>query len=81
MASNGRHEKIDEFFFEEFKSEYEALAASEAVGDMRVSQFMTTASTLISAFGIANLLVPALENDNISAIATSIPARQYKKYY
>lgn len=77
MASSGSSEKIDEFLIEEYKKQTEGLAASEEVGDTRVSQFMTITSTLISAFGIANILSPTLNKDNPSAITSSMPSEIY----
>jgi hypothetical protein len=79
MASRIGSDKVDEFLLEEFKNQSKAIDASEAVGDTRVTQFMTAASALTSALGIANILVPALKNDNgnLSAIMSSIPAESY----
>src|SRR5918996_669037 len=77
MASSGSLDKKEEYLLEEYKKESEALAASEAVGDTRVSQFMTVASSLVGALGIANILVPSLNNDNLSAITSSTPAESY----
>jgi hypothetical protein len=77
MASSDSLDKKEEYLLEEYKKESEALAASEGVGDTRVSQFMTIASSLIGALGIANILVPALNNENLSAFTSSIPPESY----